>query len=83
MAGSNSRIISPSVALPRKGNDMRASTRILTTMVGVVAGTALVIGQGQGYKMTVSQDRLVNAASASREMPVTARPVRVFATAMK
>ena len=28
-----------------------------------MAGTALVIGQGQGYKMTVSQDRLINAAN--------------------
>ena len=40
---------------------MRAHTRILTTLAGVVAGTALVVGQGQGYKMTVSQDRLINA----------------------
>lgn len=30
-------------------------------LVGVVAGTTLVVGQGQGYKMTVSQDRLINA----------------------
>jgi alcohol dehydrogenase (cytochrome c) len=40
---------------------MRAHTRILTTAVGVVAATTLVIGQGQGYKMTVSEDRLINA----------------------
>ena len=40
---------------------MRAHTRILTTLAGVVAGTALVVGQGQGYKITVSQDRLINA----------------------
>ncbi len=40
---------------------MRASTRIAMTLAGVVAGTTLVIGQGQGYKMTVSQDRLINA----------------------
>ena len=33
----------------------------LAMLAGVMAGTALVIGQGQGYKMTVSQDRLVNA----------------------
>ena len=42
---------------------MRAYTRMLTTLACVVVGTALVIGQGQGYKMTVSQDRLINAAS--------------------
>src|SRR6187399_3771893 len=40
---------------------MRAYTRILTTLAGVVAGTALVVGQGQGYKMTVNKDRLINA----------------------
>ena len=40
---------------------MRAHTRILTTLAAVVAGTALVAGQG--YKMTVSQDRLINAAN--------------------
>src|SRR6185436_6720355 len=44
-----------------RGHDMRAHTRILTTLAGVVAGTALVVGQGQGYKITVSQDRLINA----------------------
>ena len=38
---------------------MRAHTRILTTLAGVVACTTLLVGQG--YKMTVSQDRLVNA----------------------
>ena len=42
---------------------MRAHARIAMTLAGVMAGTALVIGQGQGYKMTVSQDRLINAAS--------------------
>ena len=40
---------------------MRAYTRILTTIAAVVAGTGLVIGQTQGYRMTVSQDRLINA----------------------
>ena len=40
---------------------MRAYTRILTTLAAVVAGTALVIGQTQGYRITVSQDRLINA----------------------
>ena len=40
---------------------MRAHTRILTTLAAVVAGTALVMGQG--YKITVSQDRLINAAN--------------------
>ncbi|MGC4084791.1 MAG: PQQ-binding-like beta-propeller repeat protein [Vicinamibacterales bacterium] len=34
---------------------------MLATLVGVVAGTALVMGQSQGYRMTVSQDRLINA----------------------
>jgi alcohol dehydrogenase (cytochrome c) len=40
---------------------MRVHSRLLTTFVGVLAGSALVAGQGQGYKMTVSQDRLINA----------------------
>ena len=40
---------------------MRAYTRIAIALAGVVAGTTLVIGQGQGYKITVSQDRLINA----------------------
>ena len=38
---------------------MRAHTRILTTLAGVIAGTALLIGAD--YKITVSQDRLINA----------------------
>ena len=42
---------------------MRASARIAMTLGGVFAATALVVGQGQGYKMTVSQDRLINAAN--------------------
>jgi alcohol dehydrogenase (cytochrome c) len=41
---------------------MRAHARILTTLSAMVAATALVAGQsGQGYKITVSQDRLANA----------------------
>ena len=40
---------------------MRAHTRILTTLAAVVAGTALVVGQSQGYTLTVNQDRLINA----------------------
>src|SRR3954466_679513 len=40
---------------------MRAYTRVLATFAAVIAGTGLVIGQTQGYKITVSQDRLINA----------------------
>src|SRR5437868_5744321 len=42
---------------------MRAYTRVLATFAAVIAGTALVIGQTQGYRITVSQDRLINAAN--------------------
>ena len=40
---------------------MRVHTRLLTTLAGVVATSALVIAAD--YKMTVSQDRLINAAN--------------------
>src|SRR5262245_22423612 len=40
---------------------MRVHSRLLTTFVGVLAGSALVAAQTQGYKMTVSQERLINA----------------------
>src|SRR3954451_9126434 len=42
---------------------MRAYTRVLATFAAVIAGTALVMGQTQGYRITVSQDRLINAAN--------------------